>query len=324
MKIGRILFLTVSCLFSCGEDFVYHNKDIVARKIIETVNVKTIEGNDSINILFVIDNSPSMHQEQQDVITNANNFIRLFSKTVYIPWKIGLISTDEKDPPYIGFSTSLDSNDANPVLKFQQAVGRLGIGGSGIEKVFDNVIQALNNYPSFLTPRSFFAVIAITDAEDQSKILPKNFIAEIHRLRNSTDAFKYYGALAARDLGCKSHDGYTKYMGGRHEKVITFTKGTVYTLCTQDFGNLLAKIGENILKDFYRSRILLEVRPDTSTMVVAYRGNVLMPGPQSQGGEWYYDYDTNAIVFYSLDFATNAKEDVDISYTEKLIYEQPR
>ena len=321
MKMKTIFLLAVFCLFSCGEDFVYHNNELVARQIVETVNVKDIKSHNDINILFVIDNSGSMGQEQADVRTNINDFIQNFSGRTGIYWKIGLVSTDVKDSPYLGFSNPFDLNNANPVQTLQRTVARLGISGSGTEKVFDSVINALSNYNTFFTQDAFFAVIAVTDAEDQSLISPDDFVLKVQQIRRGPGLFKYYGVLGAGSFGCQ-HDLFPTYIGGRHEKVITLTKGQVYSLCSRDFGKLLAKIGDNIVKEALYPRISLDVRPETSTIVVTHKGRVLIPGPESQGGEWYYDYDTNSIAFYSLDFATGVREDVNIAYKEKLIYEK--
>ena len=314
--------LFVLFLFSCGEDLVYYDNQPIAYKVVETVNIKKIADDSLVDILFVIDNSASMNDEQKILSINTNSFIQQFSKRFDVNWKIGIISTDDKDSPYLGFAQPFNSNTPNIVTSFQDAVGKLGVKGNIREKTFDTTVRALINYPYFIRSTAFFAVIAITDAEDQSnQFSADDFVQKIYDLLGHR-RFKYYGVLGPGSFGC-SHDVFLEYIGGRHEKAISLTGGEVYTLCSQDFGQLLATIADNIVQEaILQPRIILKNRPNTSTIIVNHRGNILKPGPLSEGGLWYYDYDMNAIVFHHLDFATEIKEDVFIAYTEKLRYEE--
>ena len=87
-----------------------------------------MEGNSAVDILWTIDNSGSMGDHQRDVIANANSFISQFTQSTALEWRMGLVSTDTQDEPYVGLipGTELNYLTPNAVTKFQQAVRRLG------------------------------------------------------------------------------------------------------------------------------------------------------------------------------------------------------
>ena len=97
------------------------------------------------------------------------------------------------------------------------------------------------------------------------------------------------------------------------EYFIKLTGGKVFSLCSKDFGQHLAEIGEEIATTVTHSRIPLKTRPIPSTLVVTYKGDKLRGGPIDRDGAWFYDFDQNAIAFYNLDFAHD-EEEIEIHY----------
>ena len=278
--------------------------------------VKEVKGSSSVDILWVIDNSGSMGEYQNQVMTNSNAFMQDFIKQK-LNWKMGLISTDDNDSPYIGFAGTdqLDSTVANPVDLFADAVGRLGTSGSAVEATFVPILQSLSQDPKFLRPKTPLAVIMVTDAEEQSRMEANVFLNRLATVTGGRNVFAY-GVFASQDLGCRSDEGEWDYQGSPYE---TFIKsayvGQTYPLC-RDFGTSLVNIAHDIVTRVAHTAIYLTSRPDTSTLKVLYKGKELPAGSQESGGFWVYDYGLNAVVFSSLDFAVNDSDSVRVVYDE--------
>lgn len=288
--------------------------------------LKEIQGESKVDILWVIDNSGSMGSYQKEVIDNAAYFMNHFIKGG-LDWKMGLISTDPGViHSYIGLDPSdvFDYKSVDPINKFQNAVKKLGISGSGWETTFIPVREHLRTYPNFLRKDAILALLIVTDAPEQSSspfggiggapMNVKDFLSLLKTEKKSLSRVVTYGAFAAQDLGCRTTDGFTRYKGSSYEELVLATNGKHFPLCTKDFGTELAKFGKDLLTKIESPRIYLKSRPILETLKVIYRGNSLPGGLREQGGYWLYDFDNNSIVFHDLKFAASDNEKVTVEY----------
>jgi hypothetical protein len=291
-----------------------------------------LEVDKNIDVLIVIDNSGSMMSIQQNVIKNSKVFLEQFAKQPYINWKIGLISTDKAEPPYLGFDTSfdwtlIDSRDPNSFDKtvriFQDAVSEFGTNGDASEYVFYNVKRTVDLYDgrgnsraAFLRQNSHFVVIMISDEDEQSKddfgaaYDAPAFFKTMSSYVAGNKILRFYGALNRKDLpGCDNPGDYTTYAGSQYEKIINMSNGFNISACLPDFGNDLAKIGKDIAALVGLPSLLLKQRPIADTIRVYYKDRLLAPGPKELGGVWFYEEDTNTINFYTMDFVQDINSD---------------
>lgn len=288
----------------------------------------------SIDILFVVDNSGSMGSIQENVAKNASLFMRQFALNSAIDWKIGIVSTDEDEPPYLGFEESFDAsliikNDTSSfdrvVNMFADGIDSLGTVGHYEEYIFYNTKRHIREWDgttdgrqSFLRENAHLVVIMITDEEEQSlskgsQFKVDNMISDLSAQLSSTSVLRFYGALNMGDLtGCNS---VAEYVGSPFEDIINQTNGFVISACLDDFGNQLARIGEDIATLIKVPRLALRNRPKVDTITIVYNGKVLKAGRPENGGVWYYDYETNTINFYTIDFVENIETDTfDITF----------
>lgn len=291
-----------------------------------------LESDKNIDILFVIDNSGSMLSTQQNVIKNSKIFMEQFAKQPYINWKIGMVSTDKAENPYIGFDRSfdwtlIDSRDPTSfdrtVKEFQDAVARLGTDGDPSEYIFYNVKRALDSYdgrtpsrPRFLRSDSHLVVIMVTDEKEQSgedfgeDYFAPEFFGIMQKYIASNKILRFYGALNRKDLpGCSDPGDQEPYKGSQYEKIIDLSNGFHISSCLPDFGSELARVGKDIASLVGLPSLLLKQRPKPETLRVYYKDKLLSPGPKELGGIWYYDDITNTINFYTMDFVEDIKND---------------
>jgi hypothetical protein len=303
-------------------DYLHHVVSQPPDTLNFTHKLKELQGESRVDILWVIDNSGSMGSHQQAVIRNANLFIQEFVKNQSVlDWKIGLISTDEYEKPYLGFAAGmeLDKSTANPVSTFAAGVNLLGIYGSGIEKPFLCAQRALQNHPNFLRKGAILALILVTDAEEQSSISGADFVTFLAQQKaGSLKQVVYYGVLGPTDWGCPASDSTWNFPNSPYEVVRQAVGGKDFPLCSPSFGTNLADMGKDLVKRITSPKIALTKRPQIGTLRVSWRGTDLKAGPKADGGFWSYDFDLNAIVFPDLDFAVGEDEEVVISYEEAL------
>ncbi len=317
----RFIALSLLLLAGCqrGDQYLHH----VVQPTPEVFNfnhkLKELQGETRVDILMVIDNSGSMGQHQQNVIRNADLFMQEFTKNQKIlDWRMGLISTDVREKPYIGFEVGnfLDKNTPSPVAAFSAAVNRLGTNGDSTEKPWGALQKVLLDNPAWARKGAILALIVITDAPDQSQISSRDFVQFLTQIKSNPQQLVGYGVYGATDWNCPNSGESLRYVGSVYETFAQAVKGKNYPLCAADFGNNLADLGKDLVKRVKSPRIALTMRPQIETIHVRWKDKDLKGGPKADGGVWQYDFDLNSIVFHDLDFAPDENEEVVISYEE--------
>lgn len=256
-----------------------------------------------VDILWVIDNSGSMGSYQQQVIDNSTTFIQQFTTSSRLQWKMGLISTDEIDPPYAGFSSPLDYQTLNPAQIFNSAVAMLGTLGSGEEKAFTPTLGVLNRYTNFMRPGAYLIQIFVSDEYEQSYISTAQFLSNM-KTKMGGDLSKYI-AYGVYSYG--SNDSWNN----KYNEVVQQTNGKVYSLDSQDFGVLLADMGKDLVQKVTTVYpiVLLDKRPIIGTIQVLYKGRILIPGT-----DWVYNATYNYVEIRNTSVLDNKVLDINISF----------
>ncbi len=329
MKNKRLFFL-VLFLYSCiggKTEYLFHDTIPVQEQDDRIYPLSLLKVSKKIDVLLVIDNSGSMQGIQNNVITNASLFFEQFAIRRYVDWKLGLVSTDRAETPYLGFETSFDSSLIDPrdpnsfnrtVETFRGAVSRLGTNGSFNEYVFYNTKRVLDLYNGrsgnrFQRDNAHLVVIMISDENEQSGEFGQSyeattFLNGLSQYVDSSKVLRFYGALALKGLrGCTNN--FYEYTGSQYEKIINLSDGFVISACINNFGNELARIGKDIASLVGLPSLLLRRRPVVETLKIYYEGNLLSSGRREDGGFWFYEEETNTINFYSIDFVQDIEND---------------
>ncbi len=309
------LMLVIACQKE-DASYLHKTKKFPVQKISDALySIRDLNLSTNVNILFVIDNSGSMDSIQQMVINNATIFMNEFVKYEYLNWRLGLISTDRNDRPYIGMTSSdiLDSSTPDPVMKFTEAVRKLGTWGDSTEIVLGNIKDKISDYPEFLIDDAHFAVIMITDEEEQSMMTTNQMMEFLSQYVPAHKIIRFYGALNTKEH-CSNN--ILEYVGSPYEDIINFTEGFMIPTCTPDFGKRLADIGTDIRSMIDQPRLMLKSRPKLSTIKIFYEDLELKGGAKEKGAHWFYDEYFNSINFYNLDFSKG-----DLSDRLRVTYE---
>ena len=162
-----------------------------------------------VDVLFVVDNSNSMEEEQANLAKNFPRFIQKLEQAK-LDYRIGVVSTDlgagsysiptcgagdggklrTKPSPYLpgcpmpkdpwieskGGVSNVPGGDVTAAFS---CMARIGVGGCGFEQTLESAHRALdpklNVNPGFLRPDAALVVVVITDEDDCSAQNPALF-----------------------------------------------------------------------------------------------------------------------------------------------------
>ncbi|MBL7716682.1 MAG: VWA domain-containing protein [Bdellovibrionales bacterium] len=323
MKVAISSVLALTFLSACGDPRLLYYRNPPAREIGKQVAaVREMENGGKVDIVFVVDNSGSMGSHQQRLIQSTDDFMNEFlRKGSKFDWRIGVISSDVSESPYLGF-TRLDRCDVNsvdPKRQFQKAVGFLGTSGDATEQFLEPLTKHLKGN-DFLRKRAFLAIFFMTDTYEQSANTVQNYYQQLVNLVGEDKRILPYGAFASDDTaGCANEGwnwGSTNVEYRRWREFFNLRGGGKrYDLCQPDLGKQMADFAKDLIEKVDNPKILLKERPVPYTIRVSYEGEELLGGRASdKNAIWYYDYALNAIVFRNMDKFPDDTSKVEVTF----------
>jgi hypothetical protein len=287
----------------------------------ETVAIQTDvfaqDAQPKADVLFVIDDSCSMDNEQADLGRNFAAFIR-FAVSQQVDYHIAVTTTsvsssasDENGrfvPLAGGNPRVITPTTPNKELVFQQNVS-VGTSGDAYEKLIRPAYLGLSSplidthNAGFLREEANLAIIVVSDAADQDTTplaFYENFFLNIkgHTRRNM---FTFNGIIPTfpQETGSCSYDESTAGQSTRVKSLVTRTAGVYDDICTPDRSLTLEKVGKGTFG--FRTRFFLSSTPDTSQPIVVELDGQPYDATGPYGDQrWSYDSNANAIDFVPL------------------------
>ncbi len=282
-----------------------------------------------VDILFIIDDSGSMSEEQTALAQNIDLFTASMDKNKFLDYQVGVISSSI-GPTYstrsgrlLGNPNIISRTTPNGISILPQTISSVGTSGDANEKFFDPVMAAvdpnLGLNPGFVRSDAFLVLIVIADAHDQS-VMNSGFKvhdALVSLKADDTEKVLGYGVLSypsffgdtcGQDESVNNPINIFNFMGlftnsqnsmiGGGASLVTgqntvpthfYELTNVFSLCDSEFGQKLANIGEDI-RIRVSQKISLPVRPIDGTIRLMY-------GPQEIAEKWWkYDFGNNSII----------------------------
>ena len=272
--------------------------------------------NNEVDILWVVDDSCSMEEEQATLAAGFNSFVSQMESSG-TDFHIGVISTSfEYDNPdrgrLIGDPPFLTLDDDYEQGFIDRATG-LGIGGSDKEKGLEAATYALSpamtfggGNDGFVRPSAQMLVVFVSDEEDCSdrgalgdqpaeecykqdeKLVPvTDFIQEFRDLKPSKDMIQVGAIVGVQNAACDD-----AFPGSRYIQTAKNTGGLVEDICLNDWSDTLTELGltaTGIRTTFQTSYV---AKPET--LVVQVNGEDVL---QDQVNGWTYDPETCFLTF---------------------------
>jgi hypothetical protein len=205
-----------------------------------------------LDIVWIIDNSGSMSDEQQALGTNFSAFIDEFI-TKDVDFKMGITTTDTssstlKGKMVTGSDTKLTSakaklNETQFKSDFRNLV-KVGTSGSGSEKGLEASEGFMQKYAaSFIRPDAYLAVVILSDEEDQSAKTVAQYTDILKSYKSEAGLVKVYSIVDVN----KTNSGSGIATGGDRYIAASNNTAGVYSDIRSDFHSSLTAMGDQII-----------------------------------------------------------------------------
>ena len=295
-------------------------KPVTRKKITLTNN------RDKLDILFVMDNSRSMTEEQEII---ANQFNDLFDEIADMNYQIAIITTDVDSSmkgqflPFASRETFLSNrrkksttHQANKTL-FQNII-RTGHNGSlneqGIAALNKRLDEEKNSPSDFFREHSLLMVIIVSDEDEKNDginldyiNLPEIFFKKVNELK-----FSKYSSVIVHSIIWKPEDSQSTCPSGLKpgktyarasnpempviEKYGNILKGHIGSVCSADYNKQLGSVIEHTIKNypvtlpcFPHEDMSVEMKGKKIGFIVKGR-KVFLKNPVSKGKEVQFSF----------------------------------
>lgn len=309
MRVVNSILLISSLLFSGCIEYqpgstlpnVYSNNPRPLEPIEQTDKLVQVT-QPKVDVLFVIDNSCSMSDEQSQLSTNFPLFMAYFLGSG-LDYHIGTVSTDMNDSGQSGKLWSsngylwIDEQTVNPEQVFTN-ISVMGTGGSGIEKGRDAAYSAIeirkNGYNAgFIREEATLNIIAVSDEEDQSTDIGLNeFINWYLNLKSYSDMVSF-SSIVSPGNGCDTTAG-NNYLAITSAIVAAGGSGIEWSICSDQWDSLLEQLGlqaSGLRREYFLSQL-----PIPETIAVTVKEDDIYYA-FVEGDDWVYNQPRNSVIF---------------------------
>ncbi|MBA2319833.1 MAG: VWA domain-containing protein [Deltaproteobacteria bacterium] len=313
MRVHTIVPLLV-VLASCS-DINFIGEEVIEPVVINPDLPPTPSNTDSyeqiqkpmVDILWVVDNSCSMFDEQTEVANNFPVFMSYFLGSG-LDYHIGVVSTDMDNTAHsgkliqAGGARWITPETVNPEEVFA-AMSQLGTGGSGDEQGLLAAYAAFELQTEwnegFFRDEAAVHVVTVSDEPDNSPNDPvtlNEFADYLNALRFDLDAVTYNTIVSYPDLPdwpCASY-------GSRYVDIRDQVGGVLWSLCNPDWSGALEMLGletAGLKKEYFLSE-----RPVDGTIRVTVEQDGYIAGfdpwdDLTQLGDYTYSESRNSVTF---------------------------
>ena len=184
--------------------------------LIEDNFTQNSAGQAPIDIVWVIDNSGSMQEEQENLAQNFSAFIDQFI-SLGLDFQMVVITTDPNSMGHV-ICDHTELNDEKAFLdtqafkdKFTSCV-KVGTNGSGDEQGFTTLIDFISfNANQFLRPQAYLSTIFLSDEEEHSSYTASDIKSLLGNYLNNTGYLKAYSIITETPINRWEQIG-KKYM----------------------------------------------------------------------------------------------------------------
>ena len=246
-----------------------------------------------VDILWVVDDSASMYEEQAQLEAHAESFTGYLS-ALPVDFRLAITSTDMEDDDRAGRLLGAVMTPETPALAEVFAEQIFGSGeGSRDERGFEAALLAAEpggiNGPDFARREADLEVIFFSDEDDGSTLETGALLDGLGADRQG--AVVLSAVVGDPPEGCASLEAAAD-AGLRYIAVQEQSGGIRESICALDYGAMLERVALQVLgleRTFYLAKV-----PDPGTMEVWVDG-ALLPARERHG--WMYDPGLNAVVF---------------------------
>ena len=270
----------------------------------------TQDGDATVDILFVVDNSGSMSGNQANLKNNFDDFMAVFV-SAGVDYQVALITTDQSD--FVGDIITPSTPD--PITEFGDQVDIIGYMGSAIEKGLWYAYESTStgdasssSSTGFLRESARLVVVYISDEADASTssaygggsatLTPADYSAQLQSLKSSSDLVVAHAVAGDHPSGCTTNGG--AQFGDGYYDVVSDLGGTFMSICAADWSVTMDTLARESMAQL---SFTLTGDPIEDTISVTVEGVV--------STDWSYDASLAAVIF---SIAPSDGSSIDIEY----------
>ena len=238
--------------------------------------------NAKADILFVIDNSGSMGDEQAKIAQIFSGFI---SQVSHMDWRIAITTTDTSSSDIACNKGNLclmesaqyfiDANTPNVNQVFTDKI-QVGTFGSASELGLTAVSHFLTNkkedYRSFMRPEATFVTIMVTDSEETSSLTAVQFLENAKaQLPQGKKYVSHSSIVLPGDSACKAINSVENKYAFKYHDVTVATGGILASICDENYGSQFQLIADTTVGKVAQQ--VLDCAP-TSLVIVGPQGEI--------------------------------------------------
>jgi hypothetical protein len=242
----------------------------------------------SSDILFIIDNSCSMGDEQANLQANFDYFSQEIG-AMDLDFQMAIITTD--NPSFRGDIMTKDTNNLEGEFVAQSSVGT---GGSGTEMPTEMAYQSTQNGgdagpgSAFLRDDAMLSMIFVSDEPDSSPSNWASYLSYFQSIKSTSDDYIAHAISGDYPSGC----GGASYTNNVYELTVA-TGGLFLSVCATDWSSHLEVLAEGSAADL--SSFELTEWPVPETIVVRLDGVTTTTGWTYVGPDNAVDFEESAI-----------------------------
>ncbi|MCG3172095.1 MAG: hypothetical protein GMKNLPBB_00240 [Myxococcota bacterium] len=264
-----------------------------------------------VDILWVIDSSPTMKDEQEKLAANFKSFIS-FMESSGVDYQLGVTDMDLQTPgrqgALQGSTKIITSSMQNREALFAANV-KLPSTGNADEQGFTAAVRALTPplitgvNKGFLRPEAALFIIFVSDEDDKSPGPIEHYYRFFEQLKGpGNENIISISGIVIPFGGCPQGT----QVGARFSDLAKRTGGLQGNLCASDFSKDLESLGFSAAG--LKERFPLSDAPEPDTL------RVEVDGKQVDPPAWSYQADKNVVVF-ARNSIPKSNATVKISYT---------
>ena len=266
------------------------------------------QGNNWTDVLWVVDNSCSMGDEQGKLGDDFSYFHSIIN-AAGVEYRLATVTTDNYY--FQGGTKVIDNNTPNGASVFESNCN-LGTGGSGTERGMYEAWEALNlavanTYPNdgFYREDAGLRIVFVSDENDDSGNW-SGYTANFQSLKLNPDHV-ILSAICGTDgfnaVSCSGAGGYAD-PGSGYVEGVNQTGGILGSICDADWSSALTNMGWMTIN--LADTFALTYQAIPNTIAVYVNGVAIVSG-------WSYDPLLNAVVFDPA-YVPDDGDTVDIDY----------
>lgn len=240
-----------------------------------------------VDILFVVDSSSSMRQEQRQLASKLSAVVGHISSA---DWRLAVVSTDDNDP--CGNRRVIRKESSDAAGEFRTAIQNIGLDGADTEKGFYKAVQGLEacNGQGWLRANSAVATVIVSDEDNcsdgtecrgEAHGKPAYLTDYLDSIRTLGTTAKVYGIIKKQRRECRS----ARHVGKQYLKAIEASGGIAGSICADDYSEVLSALSEDLSETLIRNLNLVHEPIGRETVTVRVDGTVLSPGAYRLSGQ---------------------------------------